>query len=94
MNLGRGKLVDEEALIRVAKEGKIKVALDVYETEPLPIDSPLRSLPNATLLPHMGGATVDRDRACGAMALRNLVSFQKGGALENTVSLEQYLRAT
>jgi phosphoglycerate dehydrogenase-like enzyme len=94
VNLGRGKLVDEEALIRVAKEGKIKVALDVYETEPLPMDSPLRSLPNATLLPHMGGATVDRDRACGAMALRNLASFQKGGALENAVSLEQYVRAT
>ncbi len=94
VNLGRGKLVDEEALIRVAREGKIKVALDVFETEPLPMDSPLCSLPNATLLPHMGGATVDRDRACGAMALRNLVSFQKGETLENTVSVEQYIRAT
>ncbi|MBL4575733.1 MAG: hydroxyacid dehydrogenase [Opitutaceae bacterium] len=94
VNLGRGKLVDEKALIQVAKEGKIKVALDVYETEPLPIDSPLRSLPNATLLPHMGGATIDRDRACGALALRNLVRFQKGEPLENIVSLEQYIRAT
>jgi phosphoglycerate dehydrogenase-like enzyme len=94
VNLGRGKLVDEKALIQVAKEGKIKVALDVYETEPLPIDSPLRSLTNATLLPHMGGATIDRDRACGALALRNLVRFQKGEPLENIVSLEQYIRAT
>ena len=69
VNVGRGLVVDEEALCRVAREGRIQVALDVYAVEPLPKDSPLRELPNVTLLPHMGGATVERDRACGESAL-------------------------
>jgi len=51
----RGPVVDEKALIKVLQEKRISGAcLDVYETEPLPKDSPLRSLDNVSLVPHIG----------------------------------------
>jgi phosphoglycerate dehydrogenase-like enzyme len=94
INIGRGAVVDEAALIKVAREGRIQVALDVYAEEPLPKDSPMRTLPNVFLLPHMGGATVDRGRDCGQRALRNVENFLAGQPLENQVDLEQFERST
>ena len=94
VNVGRGLVVDEEALCRVAREGRIQVALDVYAVEPLPMDSPLRELPNVTLLPHMGGATVERDRACGESALGNLQNYFNNRPLVHSVVVENYDRAT
>lgn len=93
-NNGRGKVVDEEALIKVASEGRIEVALDVYAQEPLPEDSPLRTLPNVFLLPHIGGATMDRGIDCGQRALQNVQRYLQGDALENLVDLDSYLRMT
>ena len=56
VHTSRGGIVDEAALVRVAKEGRLhKIALDVFETEPLPSDSALRELPNAILTPHCVG---------------------------------------
>lgn len=94
INIGRGPVVDEEALVRVAGEGNIEVALDVYAQEPLPVESPLRRLPNVFLLPHMGGATIDRGIDCGQRALRNVERFVAGEALENEVTVEMFTRAT
>ena len=52
-NIGRGNAVDETALARALREGRLAAAcLDVYQTEPLPADSPLRDCPNALLMPH------------------------------------------
>jgi phosphoglycerate dehydrogenase-like enzyme/Na+/proline symporter len=78
INLGRGAVVDEAALIRVAKEGKINFGLDVFATEPLPPDHPLRGLRNVTLTPHLGGPTTDRRRDAGAFALANLRAYAEG----------------
>jgi len=75
VNVGRGCVVDKEGLLRVAREGRLQIALDVFEQEPLPADSPLRGLPNITLLPHLGGPTRDRRRDAGAFALKNLRAF-------------------
>jgi phosphoglycerate dehydrogenase-like enzyme len=94
VNIGRGPVVDEEALVRVAREGNIEVALDVYAEEPLPVASPLRGLPNVFLLPHMGGATIDRGIECGERALRNVERFVAGETVENPVSVEAFVRAT
>ena len=56
VNIARGKIVDEGALYRIASERPdMRLALDVYQTEPLPAESPLRSLSNATLTPHCMG---------------------------------------
>lgn len=94
VNVGRGCVVDEAALVRVAREGKIQIALDVFEQEPLAPDSPFRTLPNITLLPHLGGPTRDRRRDCGALALKNLRAFLRGESQEAVVTLDIYDRST
>jgi phosphoglycerate dehydrogenase-like enzyme len=94
VNVGRGCLVDEAALIRVAGEGKIQIALDVFEQEPLPADSPLRGMPNVTLLPHLGGPTQDRRRDSGQLALKNLRAFLHSEPLEAVVTPDIYDRST
>ena len=94
VNVGRGCVVNEQALIRVAREGRLQIALDVFEQEPLSADSPLRGLQNVTLLPHLGGPTRDRRRDCGALALQNLRMFLRGEPLESAISLDVYDRST
>ncbi|WP_298824068.1 D-glycerate dehydrogenase [uncultured Planococcus sp.] len=59
INVARGGIVDEMALYEALKENKIWGAgLDVFEQEPVPLDHPLLTLPNVTVLPHIGSATV------------------------------------
>ena len=94
VNVGRGCVVDKEGLARVAREGRLQIALDVFEQEPLPTDSPLRGLPNVTLLPHLGGPTRDRRRDAGALALKNLRAFLRGEPLDAVVTLEVYDRSS
>jgi phosphoglycerate dehydrogenase-like enzyme len=94
VNVGRGSVVDEAALARVARDAKIQIALDVFEKEPLPVDSPLRGLPNVTLLPHLGGPTRDRRHDSGALALRNLSAYLRGEPQEAVVTLDVYDRST
>lgn len=94
VNIGRGAVVDEEALARVAAEGKIQVAADVFETEPLPPGSPLRGLRNVMLLPHLGGPTIDRRRDSGRLALRNLRAYLSGEPLEAVIDAGVYARST
>ena len=94
VNLGRGMVVDEDALVRASKERGLHIGLDVYEHEPLPDDSPLRSLDNITLLPHLGGPTPDRRRDCGELALQNLENYLNDTPLINLIDLNIYDRAT
>ena len=54
VNTARCPLVDEAALLERLRAGAIRAGLDVYDTEPLPADHPLRSLPNVVLSPHLG----------------------------------------
>lgn len=56
INLARAVLIDTDALLKKLKQNDMMVALDVFDTEPLEKDSPLRSLPNAYLTPHRAGA--------------------------------------
>ncbi|MEN8144110.1 MAG: phosphoglycerate dehydrogenase [Gemmatimonadota bacterium] len=63
VNAARGGLVDEEALAEALHEGRLGgAALDVYETEPLPADHPLRDAPGLVLTPHLGSATPEAQR--------------------------------
>lgn len=93
VNLGRGMVVDEEALARASKRG-LHIGLDVYQNEPLPVDSPLRGLDNITLLPHLGGPTPDRRRDCGQLCLDNLENYLNNKPLTNLIDLGIYDRAT
>ena len=94
INVGRGAVVDEAALVHVAQEGQLQVALDVYLQEPLPADSPLRGMPNVTLLPHIAGPTSDRYAECGRHALENLERYFRGDAISSRVTPEIYDRST
>ncbi|MHB0949377.1 MAG: phosphoglycerate dehydrogenase [Gemmatimonadaceae bacterium] len=63
VNMARGGIVDDAALSAALESGHLKGAvLDVYGTEPLPADSPLRALPNALLTPHIGASTAEGQR--------------------------------
>lgn len=88
VNVGRGAVVDEEALARVAEEGKIQVALDVYGEEPLPKDSPFRHLDQVLTLPHLGGPTIDRRQDAAWYGLANVRRYLKGEALESQITVE------
>lgn len=94
VNVGRGAVVDEDALLRVAREGRISIGLDVFGTEPLPADSGFRALPRVVLTPHTGGPTIDRYRDAGAFALKNLRAYVENRPLEAVVTPEIYDHST
>lgn len=79
INTARGAVLDEAALVDALRGGKIAGAgLDVMETEPLPADSPLCSLPNVVLQAHVGSATHETRRAMIELAVRNLIDALTG----------------
>jgi phosphoglycerate dehydrogenase-like enzyme len=81
INLARGTIVEERALIALLKEGAIAgAALDVFEMEPLPADSPLRALPNVTLTPHMVGHTYEAHHSLEVATRENLDRVLAGQA--------------
>ncbi len=94
VNVGRGAVVDEKALLRAARSGRLLLGLDVYHKEPLPADYPLRGLEKVTLLPHVAGPTPDRRSDVGRFALANLKRYVLGLPLEARVTVEDYERAT
>jgi phosphoglycerate dehydrogenase-like enzyme len=79
VNTSRGPIVDEAALVEVLREGRIAGAgLDVYDQEPLPIDHPLRALPNTLLLPHIGYVTDDVYRYWYEQVVEDIVAWRAG----------------
>jgi len=86
INVGRGALVDEPALIRALRDGQIGGAgLDVFEREPLPADSPLWDMGNVVLTPHFAGATPHYAQRVTDIFVENLRRFQAGEPLVNQV---------
>ena len=87
INAGRGPVVDEQALIEALKSGEIHAAgLDVFEQEPLPVDSPLLSLPNVVALPHIGSATHETRYNMASCAVDNLIDALNGKVEKNCVN--------
>ncbi|WGS51495.1 D-glycerate dehydrogenase [Paraburkholderia sp. D15] len=87
INASRGATVDEAALIDALRNGTIRGAgLDVFETEPLPADSPLLTLSNVVALPHIGSATHETRHAMARNAAENLVAALDGTLAVNIVN--------
>jgi D-3-phosphoglycerate dehydrogenase len=75
VNTGRGPLVDETALVAALRSGHLAGAgLDVFESEPLPADSPLRTLPNVILGSHNASNTLEAVRRVNRLAIENLLA--------------------
>lgn len=86
LNVGRGRVVDEEALVAALREGRLRGAgLDVFEREPLPADSPLWSLPNVLVLPHVSATSPHFWRRQTELIVENIHRYLAGEALRNTV---------
>lgn len=89
VNVARGGLVDEPALIEALRSGAIRGAgLDVFEQEPLPQDSPLWSLPNVLLTPHVAGITPALGERLMMLFAENLRRYLAGEPLLNRVDPE------
>lgn len=79
VNGGRGGTVQEEPLLQALERGQLRAAgLDVFATEPLPLDSPLRLHPRVTALPHIGSATHETRHAMAQLATTNLLRVLAG----------------
>ena len=90
VNIGRGGLVDEGALVQALREGWIAAAaLDVFETEPLPSDSPLWLMEQVLLTAHYSGSTPHYTERALSLFLDNLTRYQSGQPLRNLVDREQ-----
>ncbi|MNQ24256.1 gluconate 2-dehydrogenase [Pseudomonas linyingensis] len=86
VNVARGPVVDEAALVEALQNGQIRAAgLDVYEKEPLR-ESPLFALPNVVTLPHVGSATHETRQAMAELALDNLERALLGGTPRHRVN--------
>lgn len=87
INAGRGPVVDEAALVEALQNGTIHAAgLDVFEQEPLPVSSPLLTLPNVVALPHIGSATHETRYGMATCAVDNLIAALTGKVTENCVN--------
>ncbi|MCF2136388.1 MAG: D-glycerate dehydrogenase [Candidatus Thorarchaeota archaeon] len=91
INTARGPVVHEEALIEALQKGWIRAAgLDVFTKEPLSQDSPLISLPNVILAPHIGSASVETRSKMSLMCAENLLAGLKGIRPKNLVNDTAY----
>ena len=90
INVGRGSTVDESALAAAIGEGRLAgAALDVFEEEPLPADSPLWDLPGVVVSPHMSGDFAGWRQALVELFVDNLRRYLTGEPLRNVVDKER-----
>jgi len=83
ISAGRGQTVDEPALIAALREARIAgAALEVFQTEPLPPDSPFWSLPNVFITPHVGGYVVEYEEFIMPLVIDNMRAFLAGRLAE------------
>jgi len=89
VNIARGELVDQPALVQALQSGQIAGAgLDVFAVEPLPVDDPLTRLDNVILTPHWNASTRDVWRATGDNVTRSVLAIARGELPEHIVNRE------
>jgi len=88
INVGRGELVDEDALIAALQSGHLAgAALDVFATEPLPTDSPLWNMDNVIITPHSSSASAQSGLRSEDIFVKNFARYVAGETLMNEVNL-------
>jgi phosphoglycerate dehydrogenase-like enzyme len=87
INVARGPIVDQPALVDALREGRLACAgLDVFAVEPIPADDPIRALDNVVLTPHVAGQTYATSRRRGKAAAENIRRVAAGGEPEYVVT--------
>jgi phosphoglycerate dehydrogenase-like enzyme len=90
VDVSRGGVLDHSALITALREGKIAgAALDVFEEEPLPAESPLWKLPNVFVTPHIAGVTPEYDARAVELFAENLKHYLEGKPVFNQIDLSR-----
>lgn len=90
INVARGDVVDEEALIKYLKNGKISsAALDVFEKEPLSQDNALWEMENVYITPHISGVSEDNEERFTRNVMLNLKNLSEGKEIVNLVNLDR-----
>jgi D-3-phosphoglycerate dehydrogenase len=88
INCARGGLINEAALAAALKSGHVAgAALDVFEVEPLPADSPLRDAPNLVLTPHLGASTAEAQESVGIEVAQQIRAALLSGEVSNAVNM-------
>ena len=88
INCARGGLIDETALANALRDRHVAAAaLDVFEIEPLPNDSPLRSTPNLILTPHLGASTAEAQESVGIEIAQSIRAALLEGTIRNAVNM-------
>ena len=88
LNCARGGIINETDLIAAVQSGQVAgAALDVYETEPLAADSPLRGLPQIIMTPHLGASTEEAQENVGIEVAETIADFLVNGTVRNAVNM-------
>ncbi|MFI7215335.1 hydroxyacid dehydrogenase [Micromonospora maritima] len=88
VNTARAALVDEAALLAELRTGRLDAALDVFDAEPLPVDHPIRALPNVLVTPHESAGTVQSRRRAAAIVCDEVDRFLRGEPLRHEVTVD------
>jgi len=95
LNCARGGILNETDLLAALQSGQVGgAALDVYETEPLPKDAPLRALPQVIMTPHLGASTDEAQENVGIEVAEAITDYLLHGAVRNAVNLPNLDAAT
>jgi phosphoglycerate dehydrogenase-like enzyme len=87
VNVARGKVADTDALVRHAASGRVRLAIDVVDPEPLPDDHPLWTTPGVLVVPHVGGAVATRMERVGPLIREQVRRIAAGEPLLNVVDV-------
>jgi phosphoglycerate dehydrogenase-like enzyme len=90
VNTARSRMIKTEALIAELQRGRLFAALDVFDEEPLPQDSPLLKLPNVLCSPHIGGISAHWRKKIGSNIVDALESFAAGKPIPDRVTLQRF----
>ncbi|MCX5413904.1 hydroxyacid dehydrogenase [Streptomyces sp. NBC_00059] len=92
VNTARSWLVDEDALLAEVRSGRLDAAIDVFDAEPLPVDHPLRTLPNVLLTPHQAAGSVECRQRLGASAADEVLRLLAGRPPAHAVTVDALTR--